>query len=218
MIHKMEADSIVLELRTRKLLSDIYLHCETGKITGLLGRNGAGKTCLMNIIYGNMHPNSKSIRFDTKVIMKPFSRPDLLLYLPQFNFVPKEFLLKKVFSHFELPYGPFEQLFPEFKFKYKSTVKSLSGGQRRLLEIYLVLTAESKFVMLDEPFSLLSPIFIEAVKELIVRQKEKKGILITDHMFRHIVEVSDSLYLLADGQTRAIKDIKELEKWGYAKL
>ncbi len=218
MIHKMEADSIVLELRRKKLLSDIYLCCETGKVSGLLGRNGSGKTCLMNVIYGNMNPNSKSVRFDGEVVPIPFSRPDLLLYLPQFNFVPKEFLLKKVFSHFDLEYSDFEVLFPEFKLKYRETVGSLSGGQRRLLEIYLVLMSESKFAMLDEPFSLLSPIFIEVVKELILQQKVKKGILVTDHMYRHIIAISDDIYLLAEGQIRKIKDIRQLETLGYARL
>lgn len=218
MIHKMEADGIVLELGVKKLLSDIYVHCETGKVTALLGRNGCGKTCLMNVMYGNMNPNSKSVRFDGKVVPVPFARPDLLLYLPQFNFVPGEFRLKKVFSHFDLEYAHFETLFPEFKLKYKERVGSLSGGQRRLLEIYLVLMANSKFAMLDEPFSLLSPIFIEIVRELIVRQKEKKGILVTDHMFRHIITISDEIYLLADGQTRKIKDINQLETLGYAKM
>lgn len=218
MIHKMEADGIVLDIAAKKLLSDIYLRCETGKVSGLLGRNGSGKTCLMNVIYGNMSPNSRSVRFDGEVVPDTFSRPDLLLYLPQFNFVPKEFLLKTVFLHFDLGYSHFEALFPEFKLKYKDRVKSLSGGQRRLLEIYLVLMADSQFAMLDEPFSLLSPIFIEVVKELIVRQKEKKGILVTDHMFRHIIDITDNLYVLANGRTRKINDIGQLETLGYAKV
>lgn len=218
MSHIMQADGIVLELGTRKILSDIYLQCETGKVTALLGRNGSGKTCLMNIIYGNMNPNSRSVRFDGEVILRPFSRPDLLVYLPQFNFVPKVFLLEKVFSHFELPYAPFEQLFPEFRLKHKDRASTLSGGQTRLLEIYLILMTESKFAMLDEPFSLLSPIFIEVVKKLILQQKEKKGILITDHMFRHVLDISDDRYLLANGQTKLISNLKELETLGYAKL
>lgn len=218
MIHKMEADGIVLDIAAKKLLSDIYLRCETGKVTGLLGRNGSGKTSLMNVVYGNMNPNSRSVRFDGEVVTAAFLRPDLLLYLPQFNFVPKEFSLKTVFLHFDLEYSQFEMLFPEFKLKYKDTVKSLSGGQRRLLEIYLVLMADSQFAMLDEPFSLLSPIFIEVIKELIVKQKEKKGILVTDHMFRHIIDITDDLYVLANGQTKKINDIKQLEMLGYAKL
>ena len=65
MTHKLEADSIHLEFKGRRILSDIYLKCETGKITGLLGRNGEGKTCLMEIIYGTLK-SEKSVRFDNR--------------------------------------------------------------------------------------------------------------------------------------------------------
>ena len=64
MHHKLEADSILLEFETRRILSDIYFKCETGQITGILGRNGQGKTCLMNIVYGNLNPTSKSGRLN----------------------------------------------------------------------------------------------------------------------------------------------------------
>ena len=63
MKHVLEADGIQLEFNGRKVLSDVYLKCETAKITGLLGRNGQGKSCLMNIIYGSL-PSEKSVRFD----------------------------------------------------------------------------------------------------------------------------------------------------------
>jgi len=71
--------------------------------------------------------------------------------------------------------------------------------------------------MLDEPFSHLSPIYIDVVKELIQQEKASKGFLITDHMFRHIVELCDDLYVLADGKTHLTKDVHELEFLGYAR-
>jgi ABC-type multidrug transport system ATPase subunit len=86
MIHTLEADGIQLDFGVRRILSDVYLKCETGKITGLLGRNGQGKTCLMNIILGTLSSSISSIRFDSNVIRNANKRPDLLLYLPQFNF------------------------------------------------------------------------------------------------------------------------------------
>jgi len=87
MTHTLEVDSIQLEFDNRRILSSIYLKCETGKITGLLGRNGEGKTCLMRVIYGSLKCE-KSIRFDNIAYHEAFKRPDLLLYLPQFNFIP----------------------------------------------------------------------------------------------------------------------------------
>ena len=129
MQHKFEVDSILLEFGTRRILSNIYFKCETGKVTGILGRNGQGKTCLMNVVYGNLNPISKSIRFDDITIFQAFKRPDLLTYLPQFNFIPSHLTLKRIFSDFDLEFSDFEIKFPEFSTKYKSSIKTLSGGQ-----------------------------------------------------------------------------------------
>lgn len=217
MVHQLEVDSVYLEFNGRRILSDIYLKCETGKITGLLGRNGNGKSCLMNVIYGNLKASSQSVRIDDQHIADAYRHPDLLLNLPQFNFIPKNLSLKRIFSDFNIDYSVMESVFPEFKSKYKMAVKDLSGGQGRLVEIFLLLKRPSKFIMLDEPFSHLSPIHIEVVKELILQEKVNKGFLITDHMFRHIIEICDDLYVLADGKTHLTTDIQELEFLGYAR-
>src|SRR5665213_4467512 len=92
----MEADGIELSFGLRKILSDIYLKCETGMITGLLGRNGQGKSCLMNIILGTINSSINSVRFNGKVIRNVYIKPDLLLYLPQFNFIPKSLSVQTV--------------------------------------------------------------------------------------------------------------------------
>jgi len=217
MVHRLEVDSVYLEFNGRRILSDIYLKCETGKITGLLGRNGNGKSCLMNVIYGNLKASSQSVRIDDEHVPNAYQRPDLLLNLPQFSFIPKNLSLKRIFSDFNVDYSSLELVFPEFKSKYKTAVKDLSGGQGRLIEIFLLLKKPSRFVMLDEPFSHLSPIHIEVVKELIQQEKANKGFLITDHMFRHIVQICDDLYVLADGKTHLTKDVQELEFLGYTK-
>lgn len=217
MVHRLEVDSVYLEFNGRRILSDIYLRCETGKITGLLGRNGNGKSCLMNVIYGNLKASSQSVRIDDEHVPNAYQRPDLLLNLPQFNFIPKNLSLKRIFSDFNVDYSSLELVFPEFKSKYKTAIKDLSGGQGRLIEIFLLLKKSSRFVMLDEPFSHLSPIHIEVVKELIQQEKANKGFLITDHMFRHIVQICDDLYVLADGKMHLTKDVQELEFLGYTK-
>lgn len=218
MKHKFEADSIQLEFGSRRILSDIYFECKTGNVTGILGRNGQGKTCLMNIVYGNLNPISKSIRFDGVAILQAFKRPHLLTYLPQFNFIPSHLTLKRIFSDFDLDYQESEKIFPEFNIKYKSPINNLSGGQRRLIEVYVIIKSNSQFSMLDEPFSHLAPLQIEKVNELLKVEKSNKGFLITDHMFRYVTEISDNLYILTDGKTHLAKDITDIEKLGYARL
>lgn len=217
MTHKLEADSIQLEFDGRRILSSVYLKCETGRITGLLGRNGQGKTCLMNIIYGSL-PCEKSVRFDNTQQKFAFKHPDLLLYLPQFNFIPKRFSLKRIFKDFELDYSIFEQWFPEFSSKYSTAIGNLSGGEYRLVELYVILKTRSQFAMLDEPFTHLNPIQIEKIKELLLEEKRHKGLLITDHMYQHVIDVCDDLYVLTNGSVHLCKNADDLERLGYIRF
>jgi ABC-type multidrug transport system ATPase subunit len=218
MIHTLEADGIQLDFGLRRILSDVYLKCETGKITGLLGRNGQGKSCLMNVILGTLNSSINSVRFDGNVTRNVGKRHDLLLYLPQFNFIPKSLKVKQVFDDFKLSYPEFENRFPEFKEKYHSKVSHLSGGQWRTVEIYIIAKTPSLFAMLDEPFTHLNPIQIDKIKEFLLEEKANKGFLITDHMYQHLLDVSDTVYLLKDGKTHLTKSIQDLDDLGYVRL
>ena len=183
----------------------------------MLGRNGEGKSCLMKIIYGSLKCE-KSVRFDKRVQFEAYKQPDLLLYLPQFTFIPSHLQLKRIFSDFELDYSSFVQRFPEFATRYKASIGSLSGGERRLVGIYSVVKSVSQFAMLDEPFTHLNPIQIEKVKDFLSEEKQNKGLLLTDHMFRHVLDICDALYLLTDGKTHRVRTAEEIEALGYARV
>jgi ABC-type multidrug transport system ATPase subunit len=218
MIHTLEADGIQLEFGLRRILSDVYLKCETGKITGLLGRNGQGKSCLMKVMLGTLNSSSNSVRFDGEVIRNIRKRPELLLYLPQFNFIPKSLKVKQVLDDFDLSYDDMANRFTDFKGRADTKVSQLSGGLWRTLEIYIVAKAPSLFAMLDEPFTHLSPIQIEKIKTFLLEEKVNKGFLITDHMYSHLLDISDSVYLLKDGKTHLTKTINDLDDLGYVRL
>ncbi|MFT4023625.1 MAG: ATP-binding cassette domain-containing protein [Flavihumibacter sp.] len=217
MSHQLEIDGIQLAFGTRTILSDIYIKCETGKITGILGRNGEGKTCLMNVVHGSLAAGSKSIRFDTISIPRALKRPDLLGYLPQFNFIPSSLTLKRIFSDFNLDYAEFENHFTDFRSKYKSGFTRLSGGEKRLVEVYVIIKAAARFAMLDEPFSHLMPLQIEKVKELLMAEKQHKGFFITDHMYEHVIDICSDLYILTRGKTYRVKQLSDIEELGYVK-
>jgi len=218
MIHILEADGIQLDFGLRRILSDVYIKCETGKITGLLGRNGQGKSCLMNILLGTLNSSGNSVRFDSKVIHNAGKHPNLLLYLPQFNFIPKSLIVKQVLDDFQLICADFVNRFPEFNQQSDLKVSQLSGGQWRTVEIYIVVKTPSLFAMLDEPFTHLNPIQIEKIKEFLLEEKSNKGMLITDHMYDHLLDISDTVYLLKDGKTHLTKSILDLEELGYVRL
>ncbi len=217
MSHILEADGIQLAFGNRRILSSVYIKCETGKITGLLGRNGQGKSCLMQIMYGTLDCE-KSVRVDKISIRQICKRPDLVLYLPQFNFIPRSLSVKRVFQDFGVDFGVFADRFPEFAAKYQSSIQNLSGGGHRLVELYMIIKSKSHFAMLDEPFTHLSPVLVQKVKDLLLEEKKNKGFLITDHMYRQVVDICDHLYVLANGRTYLTSNLADIEKLGYARL
>lgn len=215
MKHFLEADSIILEFDTKRVLQDVYFKNETGKTTGILGRNGAGKSCLMNIIYGELKTFNKSIRLDGKTVSEIFRNPENLRYLPQFSFIPKSLKIKRIFKDFNIDFSNFVFYFPEFEKYYNYQLSQLSGGETRIVEIYVILVSPTKFCMLDEPFSQIMPIHVETIKSIIKKEKENKGIIITDHLYEHIIEICDDIYVIMNGKTYLINDYNDLNKLGY---
>jgi ABC-type lipopolysaccharide export system ATPase subunit len=215
-MHTLEIDSVILEFGSKRVLQDVYLKCETGKIAGMLGRNGSGKTCLMNIAYGQLIPGNHSLRIDKLVQQKSYRSPRDMMYLSQLPFIPLSLTLCRVFKDYNLDFGAFVADFPEFEKHYNSRMQSLSGGEQRIVEIYLILASKTKFCLLDEPFSHIMPVHIEKIKNILSREKQNKGILITDHLYEHILDVCDDLYILKDGKTYLTKTPNDLEMYGYS--
>ncbi|MBK8884478.1 MAG: hypothetical protein IPN67_19615 [Bacteroidales bacterium] len=94
-------------------------------------------------------------------------------------------------------------------------IRYLSGGESRYLEVKLLLNLESLFVLLDEPFNGISPLHIEKVKTMILDKSAEKGIILTDHDYRNVLDVANKYYLLFDGGLKPIKTKKDLIDWGY---
>ena len=136
MTHILEADGIGLSFGERKVLTGVYIKLETGKITGLLGRNGQGKSCLMNVISGALKSTSSSVRADGIVTGSLINRPGLLLHLPQFNFIPRSLKVAQVLEEFCIDIKELIQRFPSFVGRHDLKVGQLSGGQWRTLEIF----------------------------------------------------------------------------------
>jgi|TARA_B100000768_G_C11199908_1_gene341287 ABC-type lipopolysaccharide export system ATPase subunit len=213
--NKLEIDSVLFEVKKNQILNNVYLKLEAGTITALLGRNGLGKSSLFKIILGIIKPREKSLRInDVSFFNKNPSNKDIL-YLPQNNFIPKKLKIKTVFNFFKIDFFDFSESFPEFKNISKNCLGTLSGGERRIIETYLILKSESKFAILDEPFSQIMPVHVQKIKNLIIQSKEKKGILISDHLYEHIKDISDEIYLVANKKVYLTKEKTDLIRLGY---
>ena len=82
-------------------------------------------------------------------------------------------------------------------------------------ECYLILRSPTRFVLLDEPFSQVAPLHVSALKRLILQERASKGILLTDHMHRHVTDLADRLYVMADGRTYLAQGEEDLVRYGY---
>lgn len=213
--HALEFDGIELSYGTHSVLSSIYMRCETGKIIGLMGRNGCGKSSLMKTVFGSLKNPTQSIRVNSFPLIGNYQQDKFISYLPQTNFIPHRLTVEEALDFFELSTELLTDYFPDFKVLLLTPARDLSGGHLRLLESFLILKSPHSFCLLDEPFSGLMPLHIECTKELIAQAKSTKGIILSDHLYRHTMEMADEIYLLSNGKTYLIKDREELVFRGY---
>lgn len=211
----LEVDNVELYFSQKSILNGVYLKAETGKVTGILGSNGCGKTSLMSIIFGSLQSKYKLIRLDGKPILKPLYTTNKIGFLPQHDLSPNNLTIKTLFKLLKVDWLEFSTLFKSFSFYWDNKIRTLSGGERRVLETYLILKSRRDIILLDEPFSHIAPLYIEKFKTLIRKEKQYKIIIITDHYFRDVIEASDELYLLKNGCTKIINNLEELEDYRY---
>lgn len=211
--HILEIDSAELAFGGRSILSGVYLLAETGCVTAVLGRNGCGKSCLMKILSGALKAGFCSMRIDGKWHGR-FTEKEVR-YLPQHAFIPGWLRLERVLRDFGLSREELERWFPLFVPLRGSRIGELSGGEQRILECFVILRSRTQFVLLDEPFSQIAPLHVEMLQTLIRQEKMAKGILLTDHMYRHVTGIADRLYVMADGQAYPCANDEELVRRGY---
>jgi ABC-type multidrug transport system ATPase subunit len=211
----LEYDSFDLSFDDKKILSGIYMRCETGEVVGLLGRNGSGKSSLMKIVFGTLQAEYKSIRINGQSLGDDYLSKRLISYLPQNNLIPDYITINQACKIFKVnPLSLIEQ-YPDLSDVLSLRPVELSGGSIRLVEALLILNSPSHFCILDEPFSGLSPLNIEKLIAIILKARLVKGIIITDHLHRYVTKISDRLYILVEGRTYPISDQQQLVNFGY---
>ena len=211
------ADSIRLSFGEFNVLNGAWLRSETGKVTGVLGRNGCGKSCMFRSIMGGLNPQEMFVRINDEVLTGSMNMGRHIKYMAQRHFLPPKMTLSEIFRLFEADFEAFTDDFPKFAQYPDTQVKELSGGEIRIVEIWLCLCSPSPFCILDEPFSYLAPVAIEVVQKLIQRQKSRMGIIVSDHNYEALLEVADEVLLLSDGYVHLIKDRYDLIRYGYCR-
>ena len=197
----------------RAVLRDISLHVAQGESVGLLGPNGAGKTTAFYCITGQIKASGGSIYLNSQDITHlPFyKRAQLGIgYLPQENSVFRGLSVAQNIMAILEVFEPsrrkrekkLDELLEEFGIAHlrRAPATSLSGGERRRVEIARALANDPKFILLDEPFAGIDPIAVNEIRTMVSQLKNRGlGVIITDHNVRETLGITDRSYVLHDG-------------------
>jgi lipopolysaccharide export system ATP-binding protein len=210
----LESDSLVKIYKKRRVVNNVSIQVKQGEIVGLLGPNGAGKTTTFYMIIGFIKPEGGRILLDSEDItdLPMYERARKGIgYLSQESSIFRKLTVEQnIMAILQMQNITREErnerlgsLLRELDISRlaKNKAYTLSGGERRRVEITRALATQPKFMLLDEPFSGIDPIAVEDIQKIIYRLKEKNlGILITDHNVRETLSITDRAYIICDGE------------------
>ena len=222
----LQAEGLVKVYGGRRVVNNVSIEAHPGEVVGLLGPNGAGKTTTFYMIVGLIKPDGGSIRFMGEDVssMPMFKRARLGMgYLAQepsiFRKLTVEQNVKCVLETLDMTnqerQSRLEELLEELKLTHlaKQKAMTLSGGERRRLEITRALAANPTFIMLDEPFGGVDPINVNEVQKIVANLRDRGlSVLITDHNVRETLGVVDRAYLICNGEILFTGDSESLVK------
>ncbi len=221
---RLEVTGLQKSYGSRKVVKEVHLAVGAGEVVGLLGPNGAGKTTTFYMVVGLLRADAGVIRIDgVEVQGKPIHQRSRmgLSYLPQEASIFRKLnvaeniravleLQTDASTGRRLPDARIEQLLNGLlddlsitKLR-ESPALSLSGGERRRVEIARALATQPRFILLDEPFAGVDPIAVIEIQRIIGFLKARGiGVLITDHNVREMLDICDRAYIISDGQVLA---------------
>jgi len=217
----LEATDLAKSYRRRDVVKSVSLHVAGGEIVGLLGPNGAGKTTCFYMIVGLVSNDAGTIRLNDKTIshLPMHQRAKLGIgYLPQEasvfrNLTVQQNILAILQLRKDLDSSArkqmLERLLEEFQIAHLRDAQgiSLSGGERRRVEIARALANQPEFILLDEPFAGVDPISVIDIQSIIRQLAERGiGVLITDHNVRETLGICDRAYVMGEGEVLAEGD------------
>ncbi len=213
-LHKIRAENLVKIYGKRRVVNDLSMDITQGEVVGILGPNGAGKTTTFYMIIGLAKPNDGKIWYDTKDIshMPMYKRARQGMgYLAQapsiFSKLTVEQNVLAILQTLKISKAEqkhrLEESLEELNLTKVATQKAytLSGGERRKLEITRSLATNPKFIFMDEPFAGVDPIAVADIQDIIGRLRDKNiGIMITDHNVIETLKIVNRAYIIYEGK------------------
>jgi lipopolysaccharide export system ATP-binding protein len=207
-------DNLVKTYGGRNVVNGVSFHVQQGEVVGLLGPNGAGKTTSFYMVVGLVKPRNGRVMLDqtdiTRYPMYKRARMGIGYLAQEPSVFRKLSVAQNIMLVLELmPLSAKERaarrdaLLAEFQITEKAhqTAQSLSGGERRRLEIARTLATDPKFILLDEPFTGVDPLAIQSIQDTVRVLRERGiGVLITDHNVRETLAITDRSYIMSNGR------------------
>jgi lipopolysaccharide export system ATP-binding protein len=223
---KIEVNDLYKSYRGKNVVNGVSFHLDSGEVAGILGPNGAGKTTTFCMAVGLVRPDKGAILLEgvdiTRMPMHGRARRGLG-YLPQETSVFRGLTVREnLMAVLEIMGGSkkkqlsrLHELMDDLRISALGPQKAytLSGGEKRRLEIARALAASPSFLLLDEPFTGIDPIAVQDIQEIIFGLKQKGyGVLITDHNVRETLAITDRAYIMYEGKIIIRGSSAELEK------
>jgi len=222
----LEARNLVKQYHNRRVVDGVSLQVENGSVVGLLGPNGAGKTTSFYIIAGFIRPKSGSVLLDNEDITNlPIHKRAKrgISYLAQEPSVFKKLTVAENIKIILEPLGlekdeindRINSLLEDMKIQAlaDSKANTLSGGERRRVEIMRSLAIKPRFILLDEPFAGIDPLSVADLQQIIIDLRDKGlGVLISDHNVRETLSVCDHAYIISKGKILTSGNAGEIVK------
>ena len=197
-------------------LSGVNLDIQPGRIVGLLGPNGSGKTTIIKLINGLLQPTSGQVLINAE---KPSPKTKKVVsYLPATTYLGDNMKIKEVFAMFKDFYSDFDEekanhLLEDLKLDEKSRLKNLSKGNKEKVQLILVMSRKADLYVLDEPIGGVDPAARDYIlKTIIQNRSENSSVLISTHLISDIEDILDDVIFIKDGEILLQEDANELRR------
>ncbi|MFK5981784.1 MAG: ATP-binding cassette domain-containing protein [Flavobacteriaceae bacterium] len=201
-----------------EVLKEVSFKVKTGEILGVFGRNGCGKSTLLKLIFGTLKATEIDLRLDN-VSVNPLKLipKKKIAYLPQHSFLPRNSRVRDIVPIYFPSQEKQDCIFYDSQIALITSkkVSELSIGQLRYFQVLLIGNLERDFLLFDEPFSMIDPLYKAKISELLIELQQHKGIIITDHYYEDVLNITSKNILLKDGISHSISSKEDLISSGY---
>lgn len=214
----LQLHNAVLRFGNKKVLSEVFFTLKTGDILGIFGRNGCGKSTLLQMIFGTLKKGTVRLSVNG-IAFNPSSNiaSQCIALLPQHPILPRNLLVRDVIPIYFSEGKKQDSIFYDPLIANIADKKTgeLSLGQARYFEVLLVANLNHPFLLLDEPFSLIEPLYKKKLKELLETIRPKKGIIMTDHYYNDVLDIATQNLLIKNGKGIPIENARDLQRLKY---